>query len=102
MVPKNVAQVLKASIEVLMRDGWGQGTDVDEGGRKCALGAIDAVTGNTRLRVAARDALVDALPDTEVCTDPENSIVHFNDGDRATKRKVLGLFRRALKGVLNG
>ncbi len=84
---KQVADVLDKARQRLIEKGWCQGTEENEFGECCALGAIIRSTQSFTRERGARIALRKLTG--------EYSIENWNDYERRTKAQVLGAFKRA-------
>lgn len=63
--------------------------------RKCAMYAVEAVTGNGDRFAACGDALGNAIP-TSKLKDCGHSVVLFNDAPFTTHADIMALFDRAI------
>ena len=84
---KQVAEVLDKARQRLIDKGWCQGTEENEHGECCALGAIIRSTQSLTRELDARIALRKLTG--------EYSIENWNDYEWRTKAQVLGAFKRA-------
>lgn len=94
MKPSEVLEKAAAIVDVR----WRQGAYGDEGGPRCALGALQeaAPYGEVAALVVARDILANAISPAECRYRHEHDVVvEFNDDGRRTSKSVARKLREA-------
>ena len=89
--PHRASLVLDASADVLDRDGWNQGSYVEEHGTRCLVGAVKKVEHDFEIRRECYDFL------HAVIGEPRTYLTDWNDRDGRTKDEVTAALRKAAK-----
>lgn len=93
-------EVLVAARWLLVNHGWQQGSMHSQNNGKhffCSVGAIMNVEADKDLLIKAKRLLSENLPKSSMATD--SGIVIWNDQISRTKKQVLALFDKTIKGA---